>query len=86
MYKHELLATDQLEAAMAQYECPARLTVLDCNDRGRWLVVVNELPSVCLDALVLAANRLGYVVTEWRSVGTGTAAQLARNVDTHDEV
>lgn len=79
MNNHELVATDQLEAALAQYGCPARLSALDCG-RGRWGVFVNELPVVCLDALVQAANRLGYTVTEWHSVGQGTAAWLAKPI------
>jgi hypothetical protein len=77
MNNHELVATDQLECALAQYGCPARLSALDCG-RGRWGVFVNELPVVCLDALVQAANRLGYTVTEWRGVGKGTAAWLEK--------
>jgi hypothetical protein len=80
MNSHEITATDQLEAALAQYSCPARLAALDCG-RGRWGVFVNELPTFCLISLIKAADRLGYTVTEWHSVGQGTAAWLAKAGD-----
>jgi glycine cleavage system aminomethyltransferase T len=80
MNSHEITATDQLECALAQYGCPARLSALDCG-RGLWGVFVNERSWVCFDALVQAADRLGYTVTEWHSVGHGMAAWLERAGD-----